>query len=260
MYAVFQLGRYIKYWQKAIIAKCVCVYLFIGLDVPIIAPSLWGQLGESQRMRPTRLLPLQLTPLISDPINTTHLLHPHQFSHPPSISIQISFIFLKPKPNGDSCFLAVVGRRREACFLTHSYNIAFAHLLSHTHTHTHVHTRAETLSTLPSQIISLLLILYWSFLRIVGNLLDNDSYLFPYPPWCSFHPYYILGFPIFQARVVSLFLSLILYWPKQAFSPFPNGTSLPCAFHRTLEPRGHLSEFGPLVYQARHWGPKGKSG
>lgn len=29
-----QLGRYIKYWQKEIIAKCVCVHLFIGMDVP----------------------------------------------------------------------------------------------------------------------------------------------------------------------------------------------------------------------------------
>lgn len=138
MYAVFQLGRYIKHWQKAIIAKWVCVYLFIGLDVPIIAPSLWGQLGESQKMRPTHLLPLQLKPLVSDPINTTHLLRSHQFSHPPRSQSKSHLYSWNLNPKGTHVFLS--GWRKENrgllsdSFLLHN---VCPPALTHAHTHTH---------------------------------------------------------------------------------------------------------------------------
>ena len=41
------LGRCIKYWQAAIIAKCVFIYLLEWM-YSAIASSLWGQPGETE--------------------------------------------------------------------------------------------------------------------------------------------------------------------------------------------------------------------
>ena len=135
------LGRCIKYWQTAIIAKCVFIYL-LQCMYSAIASSLWGQPGETED-EPNSYLAFTASA-------TSLRVHQHKsaliFSPActPTLGSQPKFCLDSriSEPKWTSVFPSS-GRWEARGSLSDSFLLMnCVHLLSETHTHSH--TEAHT--------------------------------------------------------------------------------------------------------------------